>query len=99
MLRRFSNRREAVPESIAAKTLGRAKPMHRMNAAPPSGGQAGWFVSNPAGKPAKGAKRASWELQRENRRLLAQAVNCCRAHSGIRRWKELGAAKSITDLP
>jgi hypothetical protein len=56
MLRRFSNRREAVPESIAAKSLGKARPIHTMNAAPEFAGQAYPFVPNPEGKSRRESK-------------------------------------------
>ena len=61
MLRRFSNRREAVPESIAAKSLGRAKPIHTMNAAPVFGGQATPFFPNPVGKSRRRSKTRAVE--------------------------------------
>jgi len=50
MLRRFSNRREAVPESIAAKSLGRTKPIHTRTGARYLPDQAAPLVSSPVGK-------------------------------------------------
>jgi hypothetical protein len=49
MLRRFSGRREAVAESIAAKSLGRAMPIHNMNVGPVFAGHAAPLVSGPMG--------------------------------------------------
>jgi len=65
MLRRFSNRREATPESITAKSLGRAKPIHTMNTAPVSARLAAPFFPDPLGKSHKGSKtRAMGKAQK-----------------------------------
>jgi len=61
MLRRFSSRREAVPESVAAKSLGRTRPVQITNATAVFAGHAIPLSPKPTGKSRKPSKTSAVE--------------------------------------